>query len=642
MMHVACVLISVLISHFSGSRITNHQERRCLPQKRTTTMKTKKMSVDKDIETAATSAPCCPKESLRKSILRRCASLTEAERTFLGGLLLEGTEKEIKSAERVLSDDILFSIPIVVGGDDFKAEDEREDKSSMQATMVKCSSGRNELEEMMARRFSDVPFVNERLPSTQEVPKLTRSNVAQADLWRAHQDGVAPTKLVQKSSTTVGQSITSFINQKGGRRKSRASMKSIAKSNTNNSNNVPSYEDNDDESNDVQSDEEVGEIDHASAASSWSEDVPNHYDAWEVLRDEYASDFGFNVAVDDENKVVRCNSNDDERGIFKILGTSLDDTKATPHVLSPPLMDSLLTFVPDHLQDNNFWLKYSLCRDGASLDILKRYCRAATHTILAIETTNGEVFGSFTSSPWRTHNRYFGTGEAFLWRMRHNRNSPVASLFDQAQLESEIDIFPYNGSNSYVQLCTRDKLALGGGGSFKPGLNGREICLNQEEDVQSALSQGEEAVYLEWDDYGFGLALDQNLLHGSTSPSATFGNSALGSSGSGEGGQLFDVVNVEVWTLTSASTEKEAQKQEMSMFFVRESISSLSKLSTSPPETSNSSLFSADDLNPETFYRRIGENDESELDRDAWNYANMMNPGSQYGSRPLYGGRTTL
>ena len=590
-----------------------------------------------EIETteAAAPPPCYHKESLRKSILHRSASLTEAERTFLGALLLEGKEEEMKSAARVLSDDILFSVPIIGGGGcggDLKPE-EREDKSSpIKATMLMGSNAEEGWEEM-TRRFSDMPFVNE--PLSTPAPTLTRSNVAQADLWRAHQDGVAPTKLVQKSmasTTAVGQSITSFINQKErtkvqkGRRKSRASLKSSTKSFK-----VPSSsEDNDANSLDVQSDDEVGEIDHESESSSWSENEGGfkHYDAWEVLRDEYASDFGFNVAVDDENKLVRCNSDDDERGIFKILGTSNDDTRSTPHVLSPIIMDSLLSFVPEHLSCNNFWLKYSLCRDGASLDILKRYCRAATHTILAIETTHGEVFGSFTSSPWRTHNRYFGTGESFLWRMRHSRNSPVASLFDQAQLESEIDIFPYNGSNPYVQLCTRDKLALGGGGALKPELYGREICPNQE-DVQSALSEGEEAAYLEWNDYGFGLALDQNLRHGSTSHSATFGNSALGCSGD-QGGQLFDVVNLEVWTLTSASTEKEAQKQEMSMFFVRESISSLSKLSTSPRQSSNSSVFSADDLNPETFYRRIGENDESEVDRDAWNYANMMNPGSQY------------
>mmetsp|Transcript_18269 Transcript_18269/g.29956 ORF Transcript_18269/g.29956 Transcript_18269/m.29956 type:complete len:596 (-) Transcript_18269:84-1871(-) len=577
----------------------------------------------------------CPKESLRKSIVHRCASLTDVEKTFLGALLLEGKEDELRSAERILNDDMLFSVPTSIiaatdGNDDDLTTEERDNKS-LNATMKEGSSSQ-QLEES-TRRFSEMPAVSK--PLSRNTPKLTRSNVAQADLWRAHQDGVSPNKLVQKSKSTIGQSVTSFITQKV-RRKSRASLKST-KSNT-----VPPLEDNGDvnSSLDVHSDDEVGEIDHESAASSWSENDGGfkHYDAWEVLRDEYASDFGFNVAVDDENKLVRYNSDDEDRGIFKILGTSLDDTGATPHVLSPPLMDSLLSFVPDHLAYDNFWLKYSLCRDGASLDILKRYCRAATYTILAIETTNGDVFGSFTSAPWRTHNRYFGTGESFLWRMRHNRNTPVASLFDQAQLESEIDIFPYNGSNSYVQLCTSDKLALGGGGALKPGLNGQEIFLNQEEDVQSALSQGEEPAYLEWRDFGFGLALDHTLRHGSTSPSATFGNSALGSSG-GEGGQTFDVVNLEVWTLTSASTEKEAQQQEMSMFFVRESVSSsMSKLSTSPPDTSNSSLFSGEDFNRETFYRRIGENDENEFDRDAWNYANMMNPGSQYGSRPLYRG----
>lgn len=561
--------------------------------------------------TADPAAECCPKESLRKSIYHRSASLTEVERTFLGALLLEGNNDEINNAKDVLNDEILFSLPIVDAEDDENRAEEREEE--------------------------------EKEGGTDGTAKMRRSNVKQEDLWRAHQDGVTPAKLMKKSSAKFGQSISSSTTGQNSRRKSRASMKSAA-SNTlpleNNDSN-----DNDVNSLDVQSDEEVGGIDHDSDASSWSENDGgfNHYDAWEVLRDEYASDFGFNLAVDDEKKVLRQTSADDdeERGIFKILGTSYDDTKALPHVLSPSLMDSLLNFVPDHLQYDNFWLKFSLLRDGASLDILKRYCRAATHTILAIETTSGDVFGSFTSTPWRTNNRYFGTGESFLWRMRHNRNTPVASLFDQAQLESEIDIFPYNGSNSYVQLCTSDKLALGGGGALKPTLDGQDVSLNQEDDAMSALSQGDEAVYLEWNDYGFGLALDQNLLHGSTSPSATFGNSAL--TNSGEGGQLFDVCNVEVWTLTSASTEAEAQKQEMSMFFVRQSISSLSKLSTSsatsPPEKSSSSLFSADDLNPETFYRRIGENDESEVDRDAWNYANMMNPGSQYGSRPMRGGR---
>ena len=285
-------------------------------------------------------------------------------------------------------------------------------------------------------------------------------------------------------------------------------------------------------------------------------------------------------------------------------------------------MDSLLNFVPETLAHENFWLKFSLVRDGASLDILKRYCRAATHTVLAIETTNGEIFGAFTSSPWRTNNQYFGTGEAFLWRMRHGRNTPVHSLFEQAQLESEIDIFPYNGANDYVQLCTHDKLALGGGSTALK--NDNSIKEGEPFELDEDMSP---VVFLEDTIYGFGLALDENLLHGTTSPCATFGNSNLvDASGSGE---IFDVVNLEVWGFTSAETIESAERSEMSVFFVRESLSNLSS-----SHTSASSIFSGEDLSRDRFYRRVGQDDENESDREAWQYANMMNPtaGSPYGN----------
>jgi len=48
---------------------------------------------------------------------------------------------------------------------------------------------------------------------------------------------------------------------------------------------------------------------------------------------------------------------------FVILGTSVDDPAASPHVLSPPLMDALRPFLPYAIQQDNYWLKYSLLRD---------------------------------------------------------------------------------------------------------------------------------------------------------------------------------------------------------------------------------------------------------------------------------------
>ncbi|KAL3765395.1 hypothetical protein ACHAWU_002313 [Discostella pseudostelligera] len=414
--------------------------------------------------------------------------------------------------------------------------------------------------------------------------------------------------------------------------------------------NYRDVDDADDDFNNIQSDNEVGTIHDESSASSWnsSQGGFDHYDAWEVLHDEYAPEFGYQVAEEEEDSVAHDDDDedDDRPRPFKILGTSAYDVSALPHVLSPPLMDSLLNFVPDHLSSCNYWLKYSLVRDGASLDILRRYCRAATHTVLAIETTNGDVFGSFSSSPWtcRRHrpngntfgSGFYGTGESFLWRMRSNRNTPVHSLFEQAQLESEIDVYPYNGSNDYVQLCTRDMLALGGGGVGGNSGGGEQPPPLDDDDAPPVVL--EDIV-----NYGFGLALDKYLLHGTTSPSATFGNSNLTSHriniDNVDGGVTFDVKNLEVWGFTSANTVSDAQKSEMSVYFARESISSsmtsTSSIGASFGGRSDHQLFEADDLSQDRFYRRIGRNDENEVDRSAWQYANMMNPvagSSPYGN----------
>lgn len=601
---------------------------------------------------------CKVREKLQRAVHRRAASLTNVEKSFLSKLLIDTHptieeenrhKKRIEKAIHVLSDDVLFSVPIVKVASSSLVTEENKLEGDEILDGYECHNGEAVLEKNMQEAMVINSGENDPLP-----PKPSRSNESQLDLWKAHQDGVPPIKLRAMSSLglntdspssnnstkrTVTIDTGSGTNLNGGdnnnqygRRRSRRSSRPNTEDddcdqdiecNLNKTNKSKSGDEDDANSLDAQSDQEVGHVNDESSASSWdsSQGGFDHYDAWEVIKDEYAEDFGFNVAVENDDTVLPCaadvDGEDDQRGIFKILGTSSEDIRAVPHVLSPPLMDSLLNFVPERFTNDNFWLKFSLIRDGASLDILRRYCRAATHTILAIETTNGEVFGSFTSAPWRLNNKYFGTGESFLWRMRHNRNTPVHSLFEQAQLESEIDIFPFNGSNDYIQLCTMDKIALGGGSLLNPGADSNQ--------ADNALGTAD--VYLEWNDYGFGLALDENLLHGTTSPSATFGNSSLVSSSNG--GECFDVMNLEVYTLTSAETERQAEQSEMSMFFVRESISSLSK---SPGASSSSSLFSAEDLDRASFYRRIGDEDD-DTDRNAWQYSNMMNPmaGNPYG-----------
>jgi hypothetical protein len=133
-------------------------------------------------------------------------------------------------------------------------------------------------------------------------------------------------------------------------------------------------------------DDKIASDEDASQSSSILEDEHrDHYDTWEVLRDEYAEEYGFSYDpmrnLDDE-----MDDDADVTNRFRILGTSAGDKLAQPHVLSPPLMDSLMTILLERIQRTNYWLRYSLVRDGASIETMKQYCSLCKDIIIAIET----------------------------------------------------------------------------------------------------------------------------------------------------------------------------------------------------------------------------------------------------------------
>jgi TLD len=148
---------------------------------------------------------------------------------------------------------------------------------------------------------------------------------------------------------------------------------------------------------------------------------------------------------------------------FFILGTSADDLNAQPHVLSPPLMESLQQYLPYSKRGESYWLKYSLVRDGASMMTFLQHARGAAYSLLAIETLDGEVFGAFTTEPWRKNWNTYGGKESFLWKAKHPRDIRCRSIIDQAQKESEISVFHYTFANDNIQLCTSNRISIGGG-----------------------------------------------------------------------------------------------------------------------------------------------------------------------------------
>ncbi|CAJ1954409.1 unnamed protein product [Cylindrotheca closterium] len=225
---------------------------------------------------------------------------------------------------------------------------------------------------------------------------------------------------------------------------------------------------------------------------------------------------------------------------FQILGAEQQE-ELEPRVLTPRIMEAMRGFFPFRVSESNFWLKFSLVRDGASLATLLESIKASTYTIIAVETTHGEVFGSFNGTPWKRHTKWFGSGEAFLWRLKKSRMTTEEQA-QEADFENEMEVFPFTGYDDMVQYCTSRTIAVGGGD-----------WLDHEFPFEN-------------EPRGIGFMLDGDLAGGETNSSATFANPRLckKTTLSNE----FAIQNMEVWTLTPFDNEEEAAQLEMHKLFL--------------------------------------------------------------------------
>lgn len=219
------------------------------------------------------------------------------------------------------------------------------------------------------------------------------------------------------------------------------------------------------------------------------------------------------------------------------------------NVVTIPMMKSLQEHLPFCKRGESFWLQYSLVRDGASLDMLLSNVKMSEYTLLAIETTEGEVFGCFTAEPWKISNDYFGSGQSFLWRLdqrrginantsrrqknrssNHSTSSTKSRSSTSRKQREQLQVFKFAFLNHNIQLCRPDRLVVGGGNGPKDGFQQQ---------------------------WGFGLWLEHDLLSGSSSPCSTFQSPSLSALHSD--GSLFEIRNLEVWALTPCLSLVEAE-----------------------------------------------------------------------------------
>jgi TLD len=487
--------------------------------------------------------------------------LTDAERNYLDQLLQSGNAADMEAASRALGDPEVFF-------------DEGSSGAETAQPALTAKSAAAALDKMKLRTDPLAAVGRDR-----------RDSRLQQQLYHLHETtSVQPSLVISRISLLLQKVQQQYKSQ------------SI----------VQTSFSNDDDLNSIMSSDVSPQHKHPSAvpkALSRDNNNSNEHDDWDPFEDVTAWLDGGEHGMPPEAASAAAVLTSSSTVPFKILGTYGSDATCHPHVLSPPLMEALLNFCPEAAAVGmasssvgaatttttttttaNFWLKYSRVRDGGNLAQLLRQVRASTYTIVAVETSTGHVLGSFTSHPWRLSSKWYGGNDSqrkysdgpsngaadleassFVWKMRHPRclvgsTSPVSkspsptlrrSIVEQVCQESEIQVFPIRSSSDAAVECDAVQSC-----SLTHGLR-----LGQNE-----LRHLSPKHRLSGEHLGHALAIAPDLLTGSTSTSETFGNPCL--TNEALRGEAFDIVNVEVWTLTPHGTIAEAERRELARLFL--------------------------------------------------------------------------
>ncbi|XP_008290512.1 nuclear receptor coactivator 7 [Stegastes partitus] len=162
----------------------------------------------------------------------------------------------------------------------------------------------------------------------------------------------------------------------------------------------------------------------------------------------------------------------------------------TSDLLQDTHIEKLACRLPARVQGYPWRLAYSTVKHGTSLKTLYRnLADVDSPVLLVIKDMDNQIFGAFSTHPFRVSEHCYGTGETFLYSFC-----------------PEIKVYRWTGDNSYFVKGNTDSLQMGGGGGQ------------------------------------LGLWLDAELYRGTTTKCATFNNQPLSSQ------QDFSIHSVEVWT----------------------------------------------------------------------------------------------
>ncbi|XP_058254503.1 oxidation resistance protein 1 isoform X1 [Hemibagrus wyckioides] len=202
----------------------------------------------------------------------------------------------------------------------------------------------------------------------------------------------------------------------------------------------------------------------------------------EAGRDGRTGDEWEMVCVEDSRVKESLSIDKEPDGLSDIVKQSL--------ILNTQHVRELSSELPPRTVGHSWRLTYSTSKHGASLKTLYRKLSASdSPVLLLIRDENEQVFGGFLSHPLHPSDKFYGTGETFLFL-----------------LHPRFKCFRWTGENSFFIKGDLDSFAIGGGSGH------------------------------------FGLWLDESLYVGRSSPCYTFNNCSLSEKSD------FRVLELEAWT----------------------------------------------------------------------------------------------
>merc|ERR1712194_824662 len=99
-----------------------------------------------------------------------------------------------------------------------------------------------------------------------------------------------------------------------------------------------------------------------------------------------------------------------------------------------------------------------------SLQTMFRNIAEKGANVMLIRSTNNYIFGCFASEEWRSSDRYFGTGESFVFSF--GKMEDGFQDLDLRQVRKRYKRYQWAGKNDFTLYSDSDTIAVGGGGVF--------------------------------------------------------------------------------------------------------------------------------------------------------------------------------